>query len=177
MAITNIEKIDNSWVYTFDVEDGNLYYIYEKGKLFSVETESPYILERNTDVPPSLEIVSLNDVDRISIMQKVSGYSGTEIKIQWKSNDSPYYRVYVKNTDGDTIAFQQIKSTGILVYEWTYPFREDQQIYVSVVACGEEEEFVYEKSEIPEIDVICISYPTAPDVEVSIESGKVILSS
>lgn len=175
-TITAISKVSTGWQYAF-TGNGSIHLVYENGMLINSCSASPYLYVTSATAPPSIEIVSLEDETRLSMLEKVSAFCGTVLRVQWRSNDSPYYRVHIIDSDGEILQKSLVKSDNGLIYTHEYKFSSTQDVYYSITACGVTEDgFVYDKSDPPEITAICVYIPQKPVVTASIASGVISLS-
>lgn len=172
-VITAITETSEGWQYTF-TGNGNIHLVYEKGLLIDSCSSSPYTYATSLTYPPSIEIVSLEDETRLSMLEKVSAFCGTTLKVQWKTNNSPYYRVYIIDDDGDTLQKTLVPNNDGLVYTHEYSFSSTQNVYYSITACEiTEDGFIYDKSDVPEITAICVYTPVKPVITASVSGGVV----
>ncbi len=175
-TITAIEKVSTGWQYSF-TGNGSIHLIYENGILLNACSTSPFLYKTSATTPPSIEIVSLEDETRLSMLENVSAFCGTVLRVQWRTNDSPYYRIYIIDDDGEILQKTLIKSDGGLIYTHEYKFSSTQQVHYAITACNVTiDGYVYDKSDAPEITDICVYTPQKPVVEATVANGVISLS-
>jgi hypothetical protein len=142
MAITNIERTDNQWIYTLD--SSGPFDVYLNYGLYLRETTSPITIESYTDYEPHVEIIdsTLSRITDNLLMQSVSlNYKCTinwrgnvecdEYKIYEIKNNLDYFKKSIPETQNGYYTWQSenIKTSG--TYTYRIDFIKDNNVISS----------------------------------------------
>ena len=173
--ITDITRVADGWEYTFS-GTGGIHYIFLHGEHVDTCKESPYLYKTMLKAPPPIQIVSLADEDRYSMITHPVGFATNKVEITWEPDGSPYYRVYMKSGD-EYRHIEQFRAQPGKMRTVFGLHTSSEDLKFSVVACGFHEEtgVVYEKGELTDINIAFVKFPVPPIVHFTVKEGEIIV--